>query len=159
MLNGENVLDTLPSGLSCCSAVGCEFSVNLSTNTLTKVSLTRSTHKTRKGLSVVSCISRRSYGSVLTQSSWWLYGTELPPKRRISSTLLAAGFPPSSLRLLLSLLWPPPPTPEIVMPFRTQLWPSSLGSATLHANSPAFWSLAPSQSSYHMGLKLLPLES
>lgn len=47
MLNGENVLDTLPSGLSCCSAVGCEFSVNLSTNTLTKVSLTRSTHKTR----------------------------------------------------------------------------------------------------------------
>ena len=105
-----------------------------------------------------SCISRRSSGS-LTQSSRCLDGAELLSIRRINFVLLSAGFPPSSFQLCLSLLLPPPPTPEIIMPFKTQFWPSSLGSASLHANSPAFWPVTPSQSSSHMEVKILPLES
>ena len=52
------------------------------------------------------------------------------------SVLLSAGFSPSFLTFLFSLLWSVPPTPEAVTSFRTPLWPSSLASAALPANSP-----------------------
>ena len=154
----------LPSGLGC-SAAGCEFSVNESTIYI-KYGVFKQSHMQDKvGIMSWKCDlgpALRVGATVqcsLTQSSWCLDGAELLSVRRINSVLLSAVFPSSSFRLHLSLLCPPPSTPKIIMPFKTQFWPSSLGSASLHANSPTFWPLAPSQSSSHMEVKILPLES
>lgn len=85
-----------------------------------------------------SCISHRSSGSVFTYSefmvSWW-NRTSVSKENKLCFALwrFPSFLPPSGF---ICLLWPPPPTPEIIMPFKTQFWPSSLGSASLHAKQP-----------------------
>lgn len=126
-----------------------------------RVSLGRSTHKEGSVLWVAkSLYFAKENDFVFTHSeimvtSWTR--TAANKENRVYST--PCWFPSSFLRRLLNLLQPLSSYPETVMPFRTHLWPSSSGSAILPTKGPTFQSWAPTHSSSHMGIKLLPIES